>query len=113
MTLKINRADKKTLDLVFKFGKFINSEHLTFRFILHDKNIFKENNLVKISFVAPKSIARLAVKRNKLRRKGYSALKSYIKKLPKSLIGVFLFRKYTEDLIIIQDEVSQIFSKIN
>jgi len=108
MLLKKNRADRKAVEKIFKEGKFLNSPNLTFKFI-------KNNNisLPQISFIAPKSVAKLAVKRNLLRRRGYSVLKKYINQFPASILGVFVFKKYQEDVLIIEDEIKNILSKIN
>jgi ribonuclease P protein component len=113
MIPKINRADKKTLDLVFRFGRFLNSQHLTLKFLLNEQNILKNKNYPRISFIVPKNISKLAVKRNKLRRIGYSVLRDYIKSAPDNLTGAFLYKKYTKDIEIVKNEVKEILNKIN
>lgn len=107
MLLKNNRADRKAIEKIFKGGKFINSLCLTFKFILTN-----ENSRPRISFVVPKNIAKMAVKRNLLRRRGYSILKKYIGQSPTGLMGVFIFKKYQEDVSIIENEIKNIFTKI-
>lgn len=86
MLSKNSRADKKTLEKVFKNGKFINSQNLTLRFI-------KENNGLppKISFISPKSSSKKAVIRNLLRRRGYTALRKHIDLIPLGITGAFMF----------------------
>ena len=114
MLPKKNRADTNEVGRIFKAcppngreGVFLNSPNLTFKF-------FKNNNKeVKISFIAPKNIAKLAVKRNLLRRRGYSALKNYISLFPSGITGVFIFKKYQDDISILEDEIKNIFNKIN
>lgn len=107
MLPKKNRAGTKEVELIFKEGKFIASFGLTFRY-------FKSHNKeVKISFIAPKSVAKLAVKRNLLRRRGYSALEKQIKLFPAGILGVFVFKKYQADVLIIENEIKNILSKIN
>lgn len=108
MLPKKNRADKKAVERIFKEGKFINSTFLTFKFILN-----KNSSLPRISFIVPKNIAKLAVKRNLLRRRGYTALYEHIKEFPLGLVGVFVFKKYQDDVLIIKNEIKNIFSKIN
>lgn len=108
MLPKKNRADKKAVEKIFKEGKFINSLFLTFKFILT-----KSPSLPQISFIAPKNVAKLAVKRNLLRRRGYTALREHINQFPPGLVGVFVFKKYQDDVLIIQNEIKNIFSKIN
>lgn len=107
MLPKKNRAITKEVDLIFKEGKFMVSPNLTFKYL---KNNNKE---VKISFIAPKSVAKLAVKRNLLRRRGYSALGKHINQFPLGLVGVFIFKKYQEDISIIENEIKNILAKIN
>src|SRR6185369_3799236 len=108
MLAKKSRADKKAVEKVFKEGRFLNSEHLTFKFVLN-----KEFTTPQISFVAPKTVAKLAVKRNLLRRKGYSALSEYIAKIPANLTGVFIFKKYQDDISILENEIKNILSKVH
>ncbi|KKQ06331.1 MAG: Ribonuclease P protein component [Candidatus Nomurabacteria bacterium GW2011_GWC2_41_8] len=107
MLPKKNRADKKAVEKIFKTGRILSSLNLTFRFINTNS---KE---IRISFIAPKSIARLAVKRNLLRRRGYSILNKHINKFPVGLLGVFVFRKYQDDILIIENEIKNILNKIN
>lgn len=107
MLLKKNRVGTKEVELIFKKGGFLNSPSLTFKYL---KNSDKE---VKISFLAPKNIAKLAVQRNLLRRRGYFALEKYIKLSPTGIIGVFIFKKYQDNISIIENEIKSILSKIN
>ena len=71
MLPKKNRATTKEVKQIFKERKFITSLDLTFKYLK-----IKEKE-VKISFIAPKNIAKLVVKRNLLRRRGYTALEKY------------------------------------
>ena len=108
MLPKKNRADKKAVERIFKQGKFITSSSLTFKFILNNNSA-----VPRISFIAPKSVAKLAVKRNFLRRKGYNVLKKYINSFPAGILGVFIFKKYQDDTSIIENEIKNVLSKIN
>lgn len=107
MLPKKNRADTKEVDKIFKEGRFVVSPSFTFKYFKSPK---KE---IKISFIAPKSIAKLAVKRNLLRRRGYSALGKYLDQFPAGLVGVFVFKKFQEDILIIENEIKNILTKIN
>ncbi|MFA6520108.1 MAG: ribonuclease P protein component [Candidatus Paceibacterota bacterium] len=107
MLPKKNRADKKAIEKIFKEGIFLNSPHLTFRFIK------TRNKDRKISFIVPKSVAKLAVKRNLLRRRGYGALEKVIDTSPIGLVGAFIFNKYQNDISILENEIKNILSKIN
>jgi len=107
MLLKKNRVDKKLIDQIFKEGKFLNSPSFTFKFI-------KKSDLpLKISFIAPKSVAKLAVKRNLLRRRGYSSLKKYFNQFPSGIVGVFIFKKAVDSVLEIENEIKTILNKIN
>ncbi len=107
MLPKKNRANTREVEEIFKKGRFLNSLNLTFKYIKTDKNE------IKISFIAPKSVAKLAVKRNSLRRKGYNILKKYIEQFPTGTTGAFVFKKYQDDASIIENEIKTILSKIN
>lgn len=108
MLLKKNRVDKKTIKKIFKEGRFINSTNLTFKFLIENNSVFP-----RISFIVPKDITKLAVKRNFLRRRGYSILKKILKDLPAGLMGVFIFKKKQEDILILENEIKTILTKIN
>jgi ribonuclease P protein component len=108
MLPKTNRAEKKDIDLLFRVGKFLSSPVLALRFIL-----MKKKSAPRISFIVPKSIVKTAVKRNLLRRRGYTALKKHINTLPPGTIGVFTFKKYEVNGPILEDEIKNILTKIN
>ena len=107
MLPKKNRADTNEIDRIFKEGSSLNSPSLTFRYL---KNAGATTN---ISFIAPKSVAKLAVKRNLLRRLGYNAIEKHINRFPPLLTGVFIFKKYNDDVLILENEIKNILSKIN
>jgi len=107
MLPKKNRVDKKNIDLLFEKGTFIASPLFTFKYLI------QKSPQVRISFIAPKKIAKLAVKRNFLRRKGYLILKKYIEQFPLGTLGVFIFKKPEEDILKIENEIKKILSKIN
>jgi len=121
MLIKKNRADKKAVERIFKEGKFVSSPHLTFKFILkatgqtygnsHRSDLW--GNSPQISIIAPKNIAKLATKRNLLRRRGYDALKKHIDDFPAGVLGVFVFKKYQDDVLILENEIKNILTKIN
>jgi ribonuclease P protein component len=108
MLPKRNRASTKEVDKIFKEGKFFVSSSLTFKY-------FKKYNKkeVKISFIVPKNVAKLAVKRNFLRRLGYRVLEKNLHYFPIGLLGVFIFKKYQDDFFILENEIKNILSKIN
>ena len=106
MLPKTKRADKKTIDRIFSGGKFINSPTLNFKYILAG------TGPARVSFIAPKSVAKLAVERNRLRRRGYNALKNSLAGLPPGFCGVFIFKKYENDNGKIEKDIETILSKI-
>lgn len=110
MLPKKNRADKKAIEKIFKEGRFISSPSFAFKFINNPEN---KDSSVQISVIAPKSVAKLAVKRNSLRRLGYNALAKHLDQLPTNLKGALVFKKYQDDTLIIENEIKSIFSKIN
>lgn len=117
MLPKIHRLDKKTLEEVFKSGRFVNTGSLTLKFIL------KKGSFTRISFIVPKTVSKKAVVRNQLRRRGYSLLN--IKDLKEGTIGVFVFGKKSEELFYgrktkekdpignLKQEIETIISKIH
>ncbi len=107
MLPKKNRADRKDIEQIFKVGRFVNSPNLTLKFI---KN--HESFPPRISFLTPKTVSKKAVIRNLLRRRGYSALEKSFYKLPKGLLGVFVFKKYQDDILILEHEIKTILNKI-
>ena len=107
MLPKKNRMDKKGIDLLFKEGKSIVSPNLTFKFLITKLPVSR------ISFIAPRAVAKLAVKRNLLRRRGYSAFKKHISQFPLGITGVFVFKKYQDDISVIENEIKNILDKIN
>lgn len=107
MLPKKNRVSTKEVDKIFKEGKFISSPNFTFKYT---KNL---NKAIKISFIAPKNVAKLAVTRNLLRRRGYTVLGKYLNQFPLGLVGVFVFKKYQDNVSTIEDEIKKILTKIN
>lgn len=94
------------LERVFREGRSIHLSTLQFKYIKGDGP--------RVSVIAPKSIARLATKRNALRRQAYRALASHINNLSQDIVGIFIFKKVpAEGAEILNDEIETIFHKIN
>jgi len=87
MLPKKNRANKKTIDLIYKKGKTIFSPVLVLKYL---KNTAPDK---KISFLVSRAVARRAVKRNLLKRRGYVVLEKYFSKIPVGFYGVFVYGK--------------------
>ena len=79
-----------------------------FKFVVNNNT-----NSPRISVIAPKSVAKLAVTRNLLRRRGYAVLSKYIDQFPFGIIGVFVFKKFQNDVSVIENEIKTILTKIN
>lgn len=94
--------------MIFKEGRFFNSLHFTFKYILKNNT-----SSPRISFIVPKSVSKKAVERNQLRRLGYIVLEKYLKNLPQELAGVFMFKKKLSDVLIIENEIKDLLHKIN
>jgi len=120
MLLKKHRVNTKNIDQIFKQSRFLSSNNLTFKFFY-----IKEDKNIQISFIAPKSVAKSAVKRNLLRRRGYIALKDFLGVFPPGIKGVFVFTKDSlgcfggkntneyKPILNLKDEIKKIISKIN
>lgn len=93
MIPKKNRTSQKIVDLIFKQGKFINSNNISLKFYIN-----KGNPEIRVSFIVPKSVMKSATGRNMLRRRGYSILSKYLNTLPLGLNGSFVFGKNSKDL---------------
>lgn len=92
MLPKTNRNTRKDIDYIFKYGKSLSAPYLTLRYLINSR---PEK---QISFICPKTVSKKAVVRNKLRRRGYGAIKEYENLLPHGFTGAFLFNKRSLDL---------------
>ncbi|MFZ2522018.1 MAG: ribonuclease P protein component [Minisyncoccia bacterium] len=87
MLPKKNRVSKMEFGEIFKGGKRYNSEH----FLLYlAKN---KDKLQKFSFSVSKKVCPKAVQRNKLRRRGYSAISKIVKSMIDGNSGLFVIKK--------------------
>ena len=107
MLPKKNRVDRKGINLLFKEGKSIVSPIFTFKF-----KVYGTKAEPRVSVTAPKSVTKLAVSRNLLRRRGYNALGKQLSDLPSGLVGVLIFRKYEDDISKLEQDTKGIFSKV-
>jgi|SRR3990167_6572611 len=107
MLPKKNRVDTSGVGKIFKEGRTINTTNLTFKFLT------QKFPAPRFSVIVPKSVAKLATRRNLLRRCGYKALGKHSSHFPLGVFGVFIFKKPEEDILKLQDEIKNIFNKIN
>jgi len=94
MLPKKKRITKNTFQKIIEKGIVVHGSFFIFRYLKQEPPQF--------SFVAPKKIAKTAVLRNNLRRKGYNILRLH--KL-NSYAGVFFYKK--EALIANQTEIKK------
>ncbi|MCX6754991.1 MAG: ribonuclease P protein component [Candidatus Nomurabacteria bacterium] len=140
MLPKKNRTDRKTVEKVFKEGRFVNSANLSFKYMHPTPALPLANgreNSIRISFTAPKTACKRAVGRNLLRRRGYAVLRKLLKNEPhqephptlswkgEGLIGVFVFGKKSMEffgkkknklynpILNLENEIKNILNKIN
>jgi ribonuclease P protein component len=105
MLPKKNRVNKKTIKKIFEEGLFYRSSDLTLKYLKD-----KKNSESRISIIVPKTVAKSAVTRNSLRRKGYAIIKNYISIKP-NITGVFIVGKKSAENL--ENEIKNIFNKIN
>lgn len=108
MLAKKNRVDTRAVEKIFASGKFLNSPHLAFKFILKGNSTSP-----RISFVAPKGVAKSAVKRNLLRRRGYRALQKHITAFPAGFAGVLIFKTYQDDVTLLENEIKSFLARLH
>lgn len=103
MLPKNNRVKKELFLHIMKDGGKLNSSFFVFRFV--------PSQTPQFAFVAPKSVTKLALKRNKLRRSGYNALRS----MPlKKYAGIFFYKKgaATPSTLEIKNDIEELFKKL-
>jgi RNase P protein component len=82
MLSKNKRVTKELFQKIMNTGGSLSSPFFVFRYLYGDRPQY--------AFVAPKSVAKRAVDRNKLRRIGYNTLNSYTLK---NFLGIFFYKK--------------------
>lgn len=104
MLSKKKRVTKELFPDIMKNGKTLTSPLFILRYI--------PQKSPQYAFVAPKTVAKQAVLRNKLRRQGYNALYKN-PKMP-SVLGVFFYKKGSSMASFqeIKDNINTILSNI-
>ncbi|HAE36436.1 TPA: hypothetical protein DCX66_01865 [Candidatus Nomurabacteria bacterium] len=82
MLSKKKRVTKNAFQTIMEKGNVVSGSFFILRYIKQD--------IPSYAFVAPKKVAKTAVRRNSLRRKGYNILRSYDLK---SCAGIFFYKK--------------------
>lgn len=107
MMPKKNRAGTNEVKEIFKTSNSLGSPSFSLRYTKG------AGNDTKISFIVPKSVTKLAVKRNQLRRRGYAVLRKLSQGLPSGITGVFIFKRKEENVSVIENEIKNLLNKIN
>jgi len=89
MLSKNNRLNKELFDELLKKGVVLHSPLFSFRFKDEGTDAFR------VAFVVSKKVSPFAVDRNRLKRRGYSAVRAVLKKLSlkKTINGAFFYKK--------------------
>jgi ribonuclease P protein component len=96
MLAKKHRINKGVFEAIMKQSKMVSSPFFTLRYMP------SPDNMVHFAIVAPKSVAKTAVLRNSLRRKGYLSVKPLLKK---PFIGALFYKK--EAIKLSQSEITE------
>ncbi len=107
MTPKKRRVTKSLFGVIMKNGLLIHSPFFTLRYI-KDPSVASYN----LAVVAPKSVAKTAVLRNSLRRRGYRALLGV--NIPQGVVGAIFYKKQAIDIPFpeLLEDLNTLFSKI-
>jgi len=84
------KIKKTTFPLLMRRGKIFHSPHLTLRAFKQEEPC-KER--ARFAFVVSKKVAKKAVERNTLKRKGYDAVHNIIKKTKPCFLCAFFLKK--------------------
>ncbi len=110
MSIKLQRATRTLFTDILKKGKVYHSPHLSFR-------VYKisPKEAPAFSFVVSKKVARLAVSRNVLKRRGRSVIQKIKERIQNHCVGAFFFKKGAEKLSFkeLEEEVVFLLSKSN
>ncbi len=107
MSKKIQRVTRKAFDTILAKGKTHHSPHLSLKIYIASEEI------LAISFVVSKKIAKKAVTRNLLKRRGRAILQKAVVHIHKPHIGAFFFKKGAEKLSFheLEEEITQLLKK--
>ncbi len=96
MLSRKRKIPRKTFPYILSHNKKYNSKH--FLLYLSVKPVEDKTSLSQFSFSVSKKVASLSTERNRIRRWGYEALNSEIKKIKPGYFLFFLFKKNKEPL---------------
>lgn len=87
MLPKKKRVTKDIFQIIMKKGNMLSNSLFSFRYLNQENPQY--------AFVVPKSVAKRAVVRNKLRRQGYNAIRTMD---TLSGLGVFMYKKQNKEV---------------
>ncbi len=108
MLPKTNKINKKLFDKVFKEGKTYHSDFLYIKTL-------KNNGVSKFSFVVMKKNLAGAVRRNLIKRRGFSIIKQELTNIKSGVAVIFFIKKGSEKITFkqLETEIKKILSKAN
>lgn len=114
MLPKTKRVKRALFQKVFSSGRTLHSTYLTARIVLTSPTPLASGAPSKFSFVVSKAVAKKAVDRNLLRRRGYSVISKLYNLFPAGLVVVFFYKKGADKLSYasLSKEIEDIFKKV-
>ena len=108
MLSKVKRTQRGLFSNILKNGVSFHSILISIK-VLENKD---ENS--RFSFVVPKAISKSAVKRNLIRRRGYSIIKKHLKNIKNGYLYAFFVKKGAEKLKFteFEDQIVGILKKM-
>ncbi len=107
MLPKSRRISREEFSSILKAGKRYASSHFTLYVAQNKANLKKPS---QFSFSVSKKIAKSAVERNRLRRRGYSAIKGLVKEVKHGYLLMFSFKNKTVSVESIHKELGELLS---
>lgn len=110
MLPKKRRISRGEISMLVSNGRRYNSAH--FLLYLHKSPINKDIFDTKLSFSASKKVCKKATDRNKLRRRGYSAVGKLLSRISKGYMCLFVYKKssFGVKYEIIEKEIIELLS---
>ncbi len=107
MLPKSRRISKEEFSSILKSGKRYTSAHFVMYVAQNKANLTKPS---QFSFSISKKVASSAVERNKLRRRGYSALRKLLGGVKSGYLLMFSFKNKSVSVTSLEKELSELLS---
>ncbi len=109
MLPKTRRIERKYFKQILTQGKRYNSQSFSLYLSKNDEGSTETPS--KVAFSVSKKVVKTAVGRNKLRRRGYSAISKNIKSIKPGFLLFFVYKKdYEKDYVKIESEIQTLLS---